>query len=58
MADPESLTCANCASTILQREAEEAGWRFYSDGVGELSPFCEVCSAREFAADAPASTDV
>ena len=36
---------------------KEAGWRFYSDGVGELLPFCEVCSAREFAPDAPASTD-
>ena len=58
MAEPEeSLTCANCSTTIHEREPEDRGWRFYSDGVGELLPFCEVCSAREFAADAPASTD-
>jgi hypothetical protein len=57
MAEPESLICANCASTILQREAEEAGWQFYSDGVGELMPFCPDCIEREFRADAPASTD-
>jgi hypothetical protein len=38
-------TCANC------------GWRFYSDGVGELLPFCGLCIAREFRPDAPASTD-
>ncbi len=56
MAESESLTCANCSTTIHEREPEH-GWRFYSDGVGELLPFCEVCSAREFAADAPASTD-
>ena len=48
---------ANCKTTILEPDAEAAGWRFYSDGVGELLPFCEVCSAREFAPDAPASTD-
>ena len=57
VAEPESLTCANCATTILERDAEAAGWRFYSDDVGELLPFYEVCSAREFAEDAPASTD-
>ncbi len=57
MSEPESLTCANCSTTILERDAGAAGWRYWSDGVGELLPFCDVCSAREFAADAPASTD-
>jgi len=58
MAEPEeSLTCATCSSTILQREAEEAGWRFYSDGVGELMPFCPDCIEREFRADARDLTD-
>ncbi len=54
MAEPESLTCANCATTIPERDAELAGWRYWSDGVGELHPFCPVC-AKEFRADAPAS---
>ncbi len=56
MAEPESLTCASCSTTILERDAGAAGWRYWSDGVGELLPFCDVCSAREFAADAPTST--
>ncbi len=47
MAEPEeSLTCANCSTTILDRDAEGAHWRFYSDGVGELMPFCSDCGAR------------
>nr|MBA2257133.1 hypothetical protein [Thermoleophilaceae bacterium] len=44
-------------TTILEPDAEAAGWRFYSDGVGELLPFCLDCIEREFRADAPASTD-
>ncbi len=56
MAEPESLTCANCATTILERAVETTGWRFYSDGVGELLPFCDVCEFREFSPDAPASS--
>ena len=48
------LTCSNCAATIDEHEAEPAGWRYWSDGVRELHPFCEICSAREFAPDAPA----
>ncbi len=43
MAEPESLICANCATTLLERDAEAAGWRFYSDGIGELLPFCPDC---------------
>ncbi|HXH89377.1 MAG TPA: hypothetical protein VNI55_12320 [Gaiellaceae bacterium] len=57
MAESKSLICANCSITILERDADDAGWRFYSDGVGELMPFCPVCIEREFRADAPASTD-
>ena len=36
---------------------EDLGWRFYSDGVGELVPFCSLCVHREFRPDAPASTE-
>jgi hypothetical protein len=30
-------------------------WGYWSDGCGELLPFCPECSGREFAHDAPAS---
>ena len=49
---------SNCSSPILESETEAAGWRYWSDGVGELMPFCSDCIEREFKADAPASTDV
>ena len=57
MATDPVLTCSNCSDTILERDAEAAGWRFYSDGVGELLPFCPDCIEREFRADAPASIE-
>jgi len=44
MAEPESLTCANCSTTILERDAEAAGWRYWSDGVGALHLPCEACA--------------
>ena len=46
------LVCSNCGEKVDEFEAEHAGWRFWSDGVGELHLFCEICSAREFAPDA------
>ena len=49
------LSCANCAATIRDDYAEVAGWRYWTDGVGELHLFCEICSVVEFAPDAPAS---
>ena len=52
----EELACANCAVTIPEDYEEVAGWRYWSDGLGELHLFCEICSAREFSADAPATT--
>jgi len=55
VAEPGSLTCANCAGTILECDAQAVGWRFWSDGVGELHLFCPTCAYREFAPNAPAS---
>ena len=58
VAQPERmLSCSNCSNTVADREAKDAGWRYWSDGVGELLPFCPICAVREFSADAPASTD-
>lgn len=42
---------------VREEDAEDLGWRYWSDGVGELHLFCPTCAEREFAADAPASTD-
>ncbi len=55
MAEPESLTCANCSTTIAERDAEAAGWRYWADGF-DLHLFCAAHHAREFAPDAPASS--
>ena len=47
------LTCSNCARTIreaeAEAEAEAAGWRYRSNGVGDLHVFCPACAVREFA---------
>jgi hypothetical protein len=51
------ITCASCGRPVLETDAEALGWRFYSDGVGGLEPFCGLCAHREFGPDAPASTD-
>jgi len=51
------IDCANCGRPGREVDAKEAGWRFFSDGVGELVPFCSLCAFREFRADAPASPD-
>lgn len=51
------IECANCSQPVHEADAEDLGWRFYSDGLGELVPFCSLCAHREFRADAPASTD-
>ena len=53
----DAVTCANCAVTIREDYAEVAGWRYWSDGVGELHLFCELCSTRGCSSDAPASAD-
>ena len=51
------IACANCGRPVRKADAKDLGWRFYSDGLGELLPFCGLCIAREFRPDAPASTD-
>jgi hypothetical protein len=51
------ITCANCGRPVHEADAKELGWRFYSDGVRELLPFCGLCIHREFRPDAQASTD-
>jgi len=51
------LTCSNCSDTILEADADDAAWRYWSDGVGALHLFCQACAEIEFRDDAPASSD-
>ena len=44
----ERLTCAQCGARASLEDAERDGWSLYSDGTGELLPFCAECSRREF----------
>jgi hypothetical protein len=47
---------ANCDRPVREREAEDLGWRYWSDG-RNLHLICPLCAHREFAPDAPASDD-
>ena len=51
------LSCVECERSICESEAKAAGWFYWSVGV-DLHLVCALCAAREFAADAPASSDV
>jgi hypothetical protein len=50
------ILCANCGRVGREADAKDAGWRAFSDGVGELRLFCGLCVYREFRLDAPPST--
>lgn len=54
MIQTEMLLCANCSRPVRKSEANDAGWRYFSDGAGELHPFCGLCARREFHPDARA----
>jgi hypothetical protein len=41
------LVCTECARSPADGEDPET-WRYRSDGVGELHPFCPECDRREF----------
>jgi hypothetical protein len=50
------ILCANCGRVGREADAKDAGWRAFSNGVGELHLFCGLCVYREFRPDAPPST--
>jgi hypothetical protein len=40
------VRCLHCGATIENEvAAEQAGWRFFADELGELQPHCAACSA-------------
>jgi hypothetical protein len=46
---PETVRCAECGCELAEDEAQAVRWGYWSDGVGDLYPFCERCARREFA---------
>ena len=49
------VRCSECRRQVDERTAISEWWGYWSDGAGELVPFCPTCARREFAPDAPAS---
>ena len=41
-----SLACVDCGVTVeSEQAAEECGWRFFPDELGQLQPHCGLCTA-------------
>jgi hypothetical protein len=45
--DPGTVTCAECGRVVEEDEAQAQRWGHWSDGVGELYPYCAKCADRE-----------
>ena len=43
-----AATCAECGSEVNEDEAQAQQWGYWSDGVGDLYPYCPECARREF----------
>ena len=40
------VRCVSCGAIIEnERAAEDSGWRFHADQLGQLQPYCPACSA-------------
>lgn len=51
----DSIRCSECRREVDEFTAIAENWGFWSDGCGELLPYCPDCAKREFADDAPSS---
>ena len=51
------IRCTECHREVDEFTAIKERWGYWSDGCGELLPFCPECAKREFALDAPPSTE-
>jgi hypothetical protein len=51
----ETISCSECHREVDESTAIDECWGYWSDGCGELMPFCPECASREFAPDARAS---
>jgi hypothetical protein len=52
--DQYLIRCTECRREVDELTAIAEHWGYWSDGCGELLPFCPDCANREFADDAPA----
>ena len=50
------IECTNCGRPVREADAEELGWRYWSDGL-DLHLICSLCALREFRPDVPTTTD-
>jgi len=47
------VRCVECGATVDDdTAAERSGWRFYPDSLGQLQPYCPLCSAERRLNDA------
>jgi hypothetical protein len=47
--EPETVECAACGCLLDEDEAQAVRWGWWSNGIGELYPYCEPCARRESA---------
>jgi len=40
--DSGLIVCTECGRAVNEADAEREGWRYFSDGLGELLPFCQA----------------
>jgi hypothetical protein len=50
--DDTAITCAECHRSVDEFTAIKKRWRFWSDAVRELLPYCPECAKQEFEHDA------
>ena len=46
--DEKLVCCAECRREVDDPTATAEQWTYWSDGLGELHPYCPECVAREF----------
>jgi hypothetical protein len=49
------MACVNCGRPVREADAEDLGWRYWSDG-RDLHLICSLCAHRELPPDTPASS--
>ena len=53
--EPETVECVECGCLLGEDEAQAVRWGWWSKGIVDLYPFCELCARREFGPEAPRS---
>ena len=51
-----SVVCAECLREVSEAETQTQRWGYWSDGTGDLIPFCPECAEREFRGGYPGSS--